>query len=100
MRKAFLEQLKNLVWIYWDCLDKETGQTYNKFEEALKKSISQPEPKALNTKYLSKTIPLPKTKQPRIITQNRNLYEEARVEKPKNVKPKRAYQKRERLDEK
>ena len=59
MRKTFRDQLDVLVLIYWDCLDKETIRLLNQVEEALKKSISQPEPKALNTKYFSKTIPIP-----------------------------------------
>jgi len=75
MRKALHDQLNELLWIYWDSLDKETMQLLNQVEEALKKSISQPEPKALNTKYLSKTIPIPRGNKNVVITQDLNLSE-------------------------
>jgi hypothetical protein len=76
MRKAFRNELNDLLWVYWDCLDKETRELLTKVDKALMKSITQPTPNA-DLRIIEETIPIPAGKKRVRVKQDlTNLYDE------------------------
>lgn len=87
MRKTFRNELNRLLWTYSDGLNKKTTELLNEVNKALEKSITQPEPDADRIRIARKTIPIPKgPKKGTKITQDLNLHEKPRFEKPKKSK--------------
>ena len=84
LRKTFREELDRLLWVYWNCLDKETGQLLNQVNEALKKSIDQPDWRGDLT-IVEKTYPIPTPEEDKIITitQDEDKYKKPQLEKKK-----------------
>ena len=82
LRKNFREELNRLLMVYWNCLDKKTGQLFSQADEALKKSIDQPDWKGDLT-IVEKNYPIPAHKRDEVvkITQNENKYQKPKVEK-------------------
>jgi DNA-binding transcriptional ArsR family regulator len=89
LRKTFREELNRLLMVYWNCLNKETGQLFNQADESLKKSIDQPEPMG-DIAIFEKTYPLPAHKKGEVvkITQDENKYKKPKVEKETESKRK------------
>ena len=82
LRKTFREELNRLLWVYWNCLDRETGKLLNQVKEALKKSIDQPDWRGDIT-IVEKTYQIPTPEEGKVIriTQDEDKYKKPKVEK-------------------
>ena len=82
LRKTFREELNRLLWVYCNCLDKETGRLLNQVDLALKKSIDQPDWRGDLT-IVEKTYPIPPPEEGKVITitQNEDKYKKPKIEK-------------------
>jgi DNA-binding transcriptional ArsR family regulator len=81
MRKALHEELNRLLWVYWNCLNKDTGRLFNQATDSLKKSIDEPEPMD-NLTVFGKTYRIPahkKTEEVRI-KQDEDKYKKPEIE--------------------